>query len=300
MKMKRLNKTTAIGGALAFVLAAMFATCPATSSSPFAAVAQQPPPPPPQQPPPPPPALPPGELDGLVSRIALYPDSLVAQVLAAATYPNDIPPAAEWAQQHGYLHGDALANAISADQLPWDPSVQALLPFPGVLDMMARDMSWTTQVGNAFLAQQQDIMDAVQRERHRAYDYGYLRTNPQIVVTPGPYIVVAPVNPAFFYVPIYDPLVVFAAPRPGFFVGGAIRFGGGVAITAGFAPWGWGRTNFVWASHSVIINAHPWARTWVGRTAYVHPYTGVQRYAPERRIERHDIHRPPDRREERR
>jgi hypothetical protein len=244
--------------------------------------------------------LPPGELDGLVSRIALYPDSLVAQVLAAATYPNDIPPAAEWAQQHGYLHGDALANAISADQLPWDPSVQALLPFPGVLDMMARDMSWTTQVGNAFLAQQQDIMDAVQRERHRAYDYGYLRTNPQIVVTPGPYIVVAPVNPAFFYVPIYDPLVVFAAPRPGFFVGGAIRFGGGVAITAGFAPWGWGRTNFVWASHSVIINAHPWARTWVGRTAYVHPYTGVQRYAPERRIERHDIHRPPDRREERR
>jgi hypothetical protein len=282
--MKRLGKTALIGGALAFLLIAMFAISPCTSS-PFSALAQQPPPPPP------PPTLPPGELDRLVSRIALYPDSLVAQILAAATYPADIPPAADWAQQHSDLHGDALANAISADQLPWDPSVQALLPFPAVLDTMARDMSWTTQLGNAFMTQQPDVMDAVQRERQKAYDYGYLRTNPQIVVTPGP---------AFSYVPVYDPLVVFAPPRPGFFIGGAISFGGGITIGAGFAPWGWGRTNFLWASHSVIINAHPWTRAWVGRGAYVHPYTGVQRYAPERRIERHDIRRPVERgREER-
>jgi hypothetical protein len=110
-----------------------------------------------------------GQLDQLVARIALYPDPLLAQVLAAATYPNDIPAAAQWADQHHYLTGQALANAISADQLPWDPSVQALLPFPSVLDMMNSDMNWTTQLGNAFLAQQQDVMDAVQRQRgHRA------------------------------------------------------------------------------------------------------------------------------------
>jgi hypothetical protein len=88
----------------------------------------------------PPPALPPQELDHLVSRIALYPDPLLAQVLAAATYSNDIPDAARWADEHHYLTGDGLAAAISADQLPWDPSVQALLPFPSVLDMMANDL----------------------------------------------------------------------------------------------------------------------------------------------------------------
>ncbi len=109
-----------------------------------------------------------------MARVALYPDPLLAQALAAATYPNDIPAAAQWADQHHYLTGQALANAISADQLPWDPSVQALLPFPSVLDMMASDMNWTSQLGNAFLAQQQDVMDAVQRERAVAERYGYL------------------------------------------------------------------------------------------------------------------------------
>src|SRR5580658_9537326 len=84
---------------------------------------------------PPPPSFPPPQLDQLVARVALYPDPLLAQVLAAATYPNDIPPAAQWADQHHYLTGQALADAIQGDQLPWDPSVQALLPFPSVLDM---------------------------------------------------------------------------------------------------------------------------------------------------------------------
>ena len=115
-----------------------------------------------QAPPPPPPMLPPPELDHLVSRIALYPDPLLAQILAAATYSNDIPDAAGWSDQHHYLTGQALADAIAADQLPWDPSVQALLPFPSVLDMMASDMNWTTRLGDAFMAQQQDVMDAVQ------------------------------------------------------------------------------------------------------------------------------------------
>jgi uncharacterized protein DUF3300 len=237
----------------------------------------------------PPPMLPPPELDRLVSRIALYPDPLLAQVLAGATYTDEIPEAARWADQHSYLHGDALANAISEDHLPWDPSVQALLPFPSVLDMMARDMGWTSEVGNAFMAQQQDVMDAVQRERHKAYDYGYLRTGPQVIVTPGPYIAIAPVNPGFYFVPTYDPLIVFGPPRPGFFVGGAIRFGGGIAIGAAFAPWGWGHASFGWATHTVIINNHPWTRTWAGRGTYAHPYS-VQRYAPQRRVEHHELH----------
>jgi hypothetical protein len=165
------------------------------------------------------------ELDRLLSRIALYPDPLLAQILAAATYPDQIPDAARWADQHHYLTGQALADAISADQLPWDPSVQALLPFPSVLDMLASDMNWTSQLGNAFLAQQQDVMDAVQRLRRQATDFGYLRSNGSVIVSGGPYIAIAPVNPGIVYVPYYDPALVFVAPRPGFVVGGAIRFG---------------------------------------------------------------------------
>jgi len=252
------------------------------------------------QAPPPPPILPPGELERLVSRIALYPDALLAQVLAGATYTNEIPDAARWADEHAYVHGDAVAAAINEDQLPWDPTVQALLPFPSVLEMMARDMGWTSQLGNAFMAQQQDVMDAVQRERRKAYDYGYLRTGPQLVVTPQPYIAIAAVNPGIYYVPLYDPFVVFGPPRPGFFIGGAIRFGGGVTIGAGFAPWGWDAARFGWGEHRAFIAGHPWERTWAVRRTYVHPYA-VQRYAPERRVEHHEVHERgrEERREER-
>jgi hypothetical protein len=107
--------------------------------------------------------------------------------------------------------------------------------------MMASDMAWTQEVGNAFLAQQPDVMDAVQRMRHEAWNYGYLRTNPQIIVNNGPYIEILPANPAFIVLPYYNPLIVFAPPRPGFFIGGAISFRFGVTITAAFRPWGWGR-----------------------------------------------------------
>jgi hypothetical protein len=243
-----------------------------------------------QAPPPPPPAYPPQELDRLVQRVALYPDPLLAQVLAAATFTDQIPDAARWADQHHYLTGDALAGAITADRLPWDPSVQALLPFPSVLDMMASDMSWTGELGNAFLAQRDQVMDAVQRERKRARDFGYLRTNGPIVVSGGPYIEIMPVNPGFIVVPAYDPLIVFAAPRPGFFVGGAISFGFGINIGVAFRPWGWGLNRFAWASHGVFINNAPWGRTWVNRGAYVHPYAGVPRYAGPRPAEAHELH----------
>jgi hypothetical protein len=243
----------------------------------------------PAQPPPPPPSYPPADLDRLVSRIALYPDSLLAQVLAAATYPDQIPDAARWADEHHYLRGDDLARAIADDRLPWDPSVQALLPFPPVLDMMASDPGWTSDLGNAFLAEQPEVMDAVQRMRRRAWDYGYLRSNPQVVVRDGPFIEIVPVNPAYVYVPYYDPGIVFVAPRPGFVVGGAIRFGYGVTITGAFRPWGWGGNRFAWNNHVVIVNNEPWRRSWVNRPAYVHPYQ-APRYEPGRRVEGHELH----------
>jgi Protein of unknown function (DUF3300) len=237
----------------------------------------------------PPPTLPPPELDRLVSRIALYPDPLLAQILAAATYSNDIPDAAHWADQHHYLTGQALASAISGDQLPWDPSVQALLPFPSVLDMMASDMNWTTQLGNAFLAQQQDVMDGVQRMRQQAAQYGYLRSNGSVVVSTGPYIAITPVDAGLIYIPYYDPAVVFYAPRPGFFVGGAIRFGFGINIGVAFRPWGWGYNRFDWGGHVAFINNAPWRRTWVDRGRYVHPYE-VHRFEGARPAERHELH----------
>jgi hypothetical protein len=180
-------------------------------------------------------ALSPPQLDQLVARIALYPDPLLAQVLTASTYWNEIPEAATWADQHSYLKGDALARAMQDDHLQWDPSVLALLSFPSVLDMMARDPAWTEQLGNAVLTQDSDVMDAVQRMRQRASSYGYLMPNSYInVVSEGGYIQILPVNPGVLYVPYYDPLVVFAPPRPGFAIAGAIHFGPAITIGAVF------------------------------------------------------------------
>jgi len=231
----------------------------------------------------------PPELDRLVQRIALYPDPLLSQVLAAATYSDEIRPAAEWANRHSFLHGEALARGIEEDRLPWDPSVQALLPFPSVLDMMARDPGWTRALGEAFLAEREAVMDSVQRLRHYAYDYGYLRGNDRIVVRPGPYIEIAPVNPEMLYVPVYDPGIVFFRPRPGFRVGAAISFGPFVSLGVAFRPWGWGNNRFDWGGRRVIINDHEWGRTVINRNTYVHPYEGPRRYRPEeRRPEGHD------------
>jgi hypothetical protein len=234
----------------------------------------------------------PQQLDQLVSRIALYPDGLLAQIFTASTFGNQIPDAATWANQHSYLHGDQLAAAIQQDQLPWDPSVLALLPFPQVLDMMARDMGWTQALGNAVLSQRGDVMDAVQRQRQLAYNYGYLRSNPyERVVVAGPGdIQIVPVSPGLYYVPYYNPYVVYGPPRPGFYVGGAIRFGPGIAIGVGFAPYGWGAVGFGWRAHSIVIDNHPWARTWANRGAYVHPYAVARPHYEGPRVEHHDVH----------
>jgi hypothetical protein len=236
-----------------------------------------------------PPQHSPEQLDKLVTRIALYPDPLLAQVLAAATYSDQIPAAAKWANEHHYLTGDVLAKAIADDHLSWDPSVQALLPFPSVLEKMAADMDWTRELGDAFLAQRQDVMDAVQRMRQKAKDYGYLRSNDQIIVTGGPYIEIDPVDPAFICVPVYDPLVVFWPPRPGIVVGAAISFGFGVNLGVAFRPWGWGVVRFDWGTHALFINNVVWGRTWFNRGFYVHPYADLHRWEFSNRIEGHRL-----------
>jgi hypothetical protein len=156
--------------------------------------------------------------------------------------------------------------------------VQALLPFPSVLDMMASDMPWTQELGSAFLADPAAVMDAAQRMRRVAMNYGYLRSNSRIIVRGGPFIEILPANPAFIVVPYYRPAVVFAAPRPGFVVAGGINFGFGIALGPAFAPWGWGSSRFVWANHGIIVNNAAWGRTWANRAVYVHPYA-VPRYA---------------------
>jgi len=212
----------------------------------------------------------PGQLDNLVSRIALYPDPLLAQVLTAATYYDQIPDAAAWADQHSYLQGDALAQAIQADGLPWDPSVLALLPFPSVLDAMARDMNWTQSLGEAVLQSRDAVMDAVQRMRHRAYQFGYLKDGPQChVVAGGPYIEIVPVNPAIIFVPVYDSYWIYAPPRPGLAV--SIWFGPRIFVNS-FVGIGWRGPHFDWHAHTVIIDNRVWERTVVNRTTYVHRY----------------------------
>jgi Protein of unknown function (DUF3300) len=266
--------------AIAVVLSLGLRLAPAFAQAPLPA-----PPPPPQTAPAP--AYPAAELDRIVSPIALYPDPLLAQVLAASTFPQDIPDAARWADEHHNLPGPQLTAAITEDRLPWDPSVQALLPFPSVLEMMAGAMPWTQELGDAFLAQRGDVMDAVQRQRQNAQRYGYLKSNAQVTVSSGPYIEILPIDPGFMCVPYYDPYLVFGPPPAGVLVGGAFGCGFGVRIGAWFGPWGWGTTHFVWGTHVVIINNAPWGRIWGNRGTYVHPYPGMPRHPAPRLPDRH-------------
>jgi hypothetical protein len=252
-----------------------------------------PPPPPPHQytasTPSPGPVLNPQQLDQLVAKIALYPDPLLAQILAASTYWSEIPQAAAWADEHSYLTGDTLAEAIRADNLDFDPSILALLPFPSILNMMTQDMAWTQQLGNAVLVQRADVMDAVQRLRRRAYDYGYLRSNAYYsVANVSNYIEIQPVNPNYIYIPMYDPVVVFGPPTHGFVISGAIRFGPAVIVGA-FGPWGWAHPYLLWGPREIIIDETPWRRVWANRAFYVHPYEHpwVRRTGP--RVEHHAI-----------
>jgi len=153
----------------------------------------------------------PEQLQQLVAPIALYPDSLVAQILAASTFPEQVVEADRWVQEHPDLKGEALAQAV--DQEPWDPSVKALTAFPSVLGNMDKNISWTSSLGDAYYNQQQDVMDAIQVMRQKAEQAGTLKATPQQVVTSeGSNITIAPANPEIVYVPAYDPWLVYGYP----------------------------------------------------------------------------------------
>ena len=206
----------------------------------------------------------PEELQQLVAPIALYPDALVSQILAGATYPTEIVQADRWVQEHSTLKGKDLANAV--DQQSWDPSIKALTQFPSVLANMDKNLSWTSALGEAYVNQQEAVMDAVQVMRSRAKTAGNLESNKQVkVVTEGPTIVVEPADPEVVYVPAYDPWIVYGAPvvvwpgwypYPGLYVAGpGVSFGVGFAVGlfAGFA-WGSHGWGCDWGHRTVVFN----------------------------------------------
>lgn len=204
--------------------------------------------------------LSPDQLDDLVAPVALYPDPLLGQVLAASTYPLEIVEAQQWLQQNSRLNGQNLMNA--ARQQNWDPSVQALVAFPDVLATLNRDVRWTTDLGNAFLAQQQDVMAAVQRLRVRAQQNGKLSSNSQQTVTTDTQngqsaVVIEPAQPQVIYVPVYNPDYVWGPPAYGYYpplwyppVGYGFGFGPGIFLDAFFPGFGigfgWGGWGLGW------------------------------------------------------
>jgi uncharacterized membrane protein YgcG len=207
---------------------------------------------------------PPEELQRLVAPIALYPDSLVAQILAASTFPEQVVEADRWSQAHPDLKGDALGQAV--DQEAWDPSVKALTAFPSVLGNMDKNLSWTSSLGDAYFNQQQDVMAAVQVMRRRAQDSGSLKsTSQQNVTTEGPDIEIVPADPQIVYVPAYDPWVIYGDPIlawPGWYPYPGIWFDGpflsfGIGFGIGFYGgygWGWGNWGFDWHNHYAVYN----------------------------------------------
>src|SRR6267142_5343462 len=202
------------------------------------------------------------QLQQLVAPIALYPDELVAQILAASTYPTEIVEAERWLQQNSSLKGAQLASAV--DKQSWDPSVKALTQFPSVLANMDKNLSWTSALGDAYFNNQQDVLNAVQVMRTRAQDAGTLKTTPQQnVTTQGQTIVIEPANPQVVYLPAYDPWIVYGAPLavyPGYIAGPwvaapIISFGIGFPIGWGFGwGWGWPAWGCNWGGGFVVFN----------------------------------------------
>jgi len=212
--------------------------------------------------------LPADQLDSLVAPIALYPDPLLSQTLVASTYPLEVIQLKQWLDQHKDLKDKALADAV--EKQDWDPSIQSLAALPEVVKQLADNIKWTTDLGNAFLAQQNDVMDAVQRMRKKAQDAGNLKSSEQQkvetkVVESKQVIVVEQANPQVIYVPSYNPVVVYGPPvypyppiyypPPGYYAAGmAISFGVGVAMGAFWGGGGWGY-GCGWGGHNnVYIN----------------------------------------------
>ena len=197
------------------------------------------------------------ELDALLAPIALYPDSLLVQVLMAATYPLEVVQAARWIKANPKLNGDAAIKKVEGES--WDVSIKSLVAFPSILEMMNEKLDWTQKLGDAFLGQQKDVMASVQRLRQQAKDAGNLQSNQQQVVrTEAQSIIIEPAQPQTIYVPSYNPTVVYGAwpypayppyyyPPPAYYYpGGALAtgFAWGLGIAAGAALIGganWGR-----------------------------------------------------------
>jgi hypothetical protein len=192
----------------------------------------------------------------------LYPDALVAQVLAASTYPAEIVEVDRWMQAHRGLKDQKLADEVGRQ--PWDPSVKALTQFPSVLENMDKNLSWTSSLGDAYLNQQQDVTDAIQAMRQQARQAGKLTSNDQQkVTTQGSTIIIEPANPEVVYVPAYDPWLVYGVPIvaypgwvavPGIYYGGpSIFFGSGFGIGFfGGYGWGWNHWDTDWRDHHIM------------------------------------------------
>jgi len=209
----------------------------------------------------------PEELEQLVAPIALYPDALLAQVFMASTYPLEVVEAARWAKANANLKGQALEDALQ--QQPWDPSVKSLAAFPQVLTMMNDKLDWTQKLGDACLAQQKDVMDAVQRLRGKAQAEGTLKTTQEqkVIVEPPSssqttVVKIEPASPQVVYVPTYNPTVVYGAwPYPAYppytyyppgYVAATSFVSFGVGMAVGSALWG----DFDWGGGDVDINVN--------------------------------------------
>ncbi len=210
----------------------------------------------------------PQQLQQLVAPIALYPDALVAQVLAASTYPTQIVEAERWMQRHSNLKGDQLAKEV--DKQDWDPSVKAMAQFPSVLENMDKNLSWTSSLGEAYINQPDDVTNAVQTLREEAHKAGHLDSNEQEkVTTQGNTIIIEPATPETVYVPAYDPWLVYGAPIvaypgwypvPGIFWGGvglSFGLGFGIGFFGGFG-WGWGHWGYDWHGGRPFFDHHDW------------------------------------------
>jgi hypothetical protein len=222
-----------------------------------------------QPPTPPAPQLSPQELQQLVAPIALYPDALVAQILAASTYPTEIVEADRWMQSHSDLKGEKLAQEV--DKQPWDPSVKALAQFPSVLENMDKNLSWSSSLGDAYANDPQSVSDAVQTMRQQAREAGNLNSNEQEKITDQDNtIAIEPANPDVVYVPAYDPWLVYGAPIvaypgwypvPGIFLGGVgigFGIGFGVGFFGGFG-WGWHHWGYDWHGHRAMYDHRAFA-----------------------------------------
>jgi hypothetical protein len=211
--------------------------------------------------------LSPDQLTQLVAPIALYPDGLVAQILAASTYPAQISAADQWLRSMGNAAPDQIAAGADA-QASWDPSVKALSAFPQVLAMLDRNLQWTTSLGNAYYNQPQDVLQTIQVMRQRAEEAGNLESTPQEQVSNNQgYIDIAPANPQVVSVPTYNPWDVYGqpvSPYPGFsllgtigsFIGSAlVHYGPGIAMSAFMGtPWGWLGWGLDWLAHAILFN----------------------------------------------